>query len=108
MKSSNIAQEKTQAPYPDDQDLNGQKLKKKPRNSRFLCKIICQKGRKSCFGERSKEKKKSTMAKEKFSHKKDWFTKELVEKNSQTKTLFWLGRSPHPTVGKIKHFCAYI
>ncbi len=43
MKSSNIAQEKTQAPYPDEmQDLNGQKLKKNPRKSRFLCKIICQ------------------------------------------------------------------
>jgi hypothetical protein len=108
MKSRNIAQEKTQAPYPDEmQDLNGQKLKKKPRNSRFFFKIICQKGKKVVLGKKVK-KKKSTMAKEKFSHKKNWFTKELVEKNSQTKTLFWLRRSPHPTVGKIKHFCAYI
>ena len=108
MKNSNIAQDKTQAPSPDEmQDLKGQKLKKNQETANFFAKLFAKKAENLFWGKKLR-KKKSTMAKEKFSHKKNWFTKELVEKNSQTKTLFWLGRSPHPTVGKIKHFCAYI
>jgi hypothetical protein len=40
------------------------------------------------------KKKKSTMAKEKFLHKKDWFTKELFEKTLKPKRCFGLD-GPH-------------
>ncbi len=44
MKNSNIAQEKTQAPSPDEmQDLNGQKLKKPQETANFFAKLFAKK-----------------------------------------------------------------
>ena len=52
MKSSNIAQEKTQAPYPDDQDLNGQKLKKTQETANFFAKLFAKKAENLFWGKK--------------------------------------------------------
>jgi hypothetical protein len=55
MKNSNIAQEKTQAPSPDEmQDLNGQKLKKLQETANFFAKLFAKKAENLFWGKNIK------------------------------------------------------
>jgi hypothetical protein len=81
-KAVKIAQEKTQASYPDEmQDFDGQKLKRNQEKADAFAKTFAKKTEEVVSEVKIKENEVYN-GKRKFfqSHEEDWLTKELVEK----------------------------
>jgi hypothetical protein len=95
MKNSNIAQEKTQAPSPDEmQDLNGQKLIKNQETANFFAKLFAKKAEKVVLGKEVKKKKSLQWQKKNFLIKRTGLPKSWLKKTLKPKRCFGLD-GPH-------------